>query len=106
MIADRTSSVTYANTEILDSGLSLFESASTRLSSLNMKTLEKLGDISAELLPNTYGRVSKSMTVIARLFWALAGTKEKLIMGNARLEDIEREIESLKIRLALTEGAQ
>lgn len=86
----------YAQRErVLGSGISLLGMASEKVGELDKETLEKLGDISAYLLPHSPGYAGKLTAVIARLFWALAGVKEKEFEFK-ELEEIEKMIEELK----------
>ncbi|NOZ77136.1 MAG: hypothetical protein GXO65_05585 [Euryarchaeota archaeon] len=86
----------YASREkVLGSGISVLGDASEKASSLDKGTLEKCGDIAAELLPYAPGYAGKLMQVTARLFWALAGVGEKEAKVLS-LEELEKEIEDLK----------
>ncbi len=86
----------YAKRErVLGSGISLLGSASEKLDKLSREQLEKLGDLSAMLLPHAPGYAGKLMPIIARLFWKLAGVGEKEFEF-VELDEIEKFIEELK----------
>ena len=86
----------YAKREkILGSGITLLGTASEKLKNLNNEQLEKLGDLAAMLLPHAPGYAGKTMPIIARLFWRLAGVDEKEFKF-VELDDIEKLIDELK----------
>jgi hypothetical protein len=84
-----------ARERILGSGISILGTASEKASSLDKKTLEKCGDLAGKLLPHSPGYAGKLMLVSARLFWALAGVKERE-MDILSIEELEKEIDELK----------
>ncbi|RLG36396.1 MAG: hypothetical protein DRN91_08065 [Candidatus Alkanophagales archaeon] len=59
--------------------------ASEKVTSLDKKHLEELGDAAAELVPYSPGYAGKILQIVARLFWALAGVPEK----EAEFKDVE-----------------
>lgn len=89
----------YAKREkVLGSGITLLGDASEKIKDLDKETLEKLGDLAANLLTHAPGYAGKLMPVIARLFWALAGVGEKEFKFRD-LDDLEKDIEELKKKL-------
>jgi hypothetical protein len=84
--------------KILGTGISLFGTASEKVSDMSKEDFEALGDLAAALLPHTPGNSGKLMVVVARLFWALAGVSEKEFKI-LPLEEIEAEVEKLKEKL-------
>lgn len=84
-----------AREKVLGSGIAILGSASENIQGLDKKTLEKLGDVAAELLPHAPGYAGKLLQVSARLFWAQAKVKEKKIKV-VPLEALEKKIEALK----------
>ncbi|MDI9646668.1 MAG: hypothetical protein QFX40_08290 [Archaeoglobales archaeon] len=84
--------------KVIGGAVSLIGDASTKLEELNKKQLEKLGDLAAKLLPHAPGYAGKTAPIIARLFWKLAGVKEKEFTF-VSLEELDREIEELKKEL-------
>ncbi len=91
----------YARRErIIGSGISILGFASEKLSELDKNMLEKLGDFAASLLPHTPGYAGKMVPIIARLFWALAGVKEKEFKF-VPMEDLEKVAENLKKDLGM-----
>ncbi|MCS4541477.1 MAG: hypothetical protein HY929_04030 [Euryarchaeota archaeon] len=87
-----------AREKVLGSGITILGSASEKIASLDKITLEKCGDIAAELLPHAPGYAGKLLHVSARLFWALARVKEKETKV-IPLEELEKKIEELKTLL-------
>ncbi len=91
----------YAKRErILGNGISLLGFASERLDDLTKEQLEKLGDLASMLLPHSPGYAGKLIPIIARLFWKLAGVKEKEFKY-VELDEIEKYIEELKNELGV-----
>jgi hypothetical protein len=91
----------YATREkVVGSGVSLLGAASEKVDELSKEQLEKLGDLAAKLLPHSPGYAGKMMPIVARLFWKLAGIKEKEFEF-VELEVLEKEIESLKSELGV-----
>ncbi len=89
----------YASREkVLGSGITVLGLASEKARELDKDTLEKAGDIAAQLLPHSPGYAGKLMLVTARLFWALAGVDEKE-MPVVSLEELEKKISELKEKL-------
>jgi hypothetical protein len=84
-----------AREKILGSGISTLGVAAENAATLDKGTAERCGDVAAELISHSPGYAGKLMLVTARLFWAIAGVDEK-DTGVISLEDLEREIESLK----------
>ncbi|MHC1635528.1 MAG: hypothetical protein ACXQTS_02745 [Candidatus Methanospirareceae archaeon] len=84
-----------ARERVLGSGISILGYAAEKATKLDKETLEKCGDIAAELLPYSPGYAGKLMLVTARLFWALAGVKEKE-MKVIPLEELEKKLEDIK----------
>ncbi|RLI82500.1 MAG: hypothetical protein DRP01_09850 [Archaeoglobales archaeon] len=86
----------YAKREkVLGSGITILGIASEKLKDLSKDQLEKLGDLAAMLLPHAPGYAGKTMPIIARLLWRLAGEDEKEFRF-VELEEIERFIEEIK----------
>ncbi len=84
-----------AREKVLGDGIALLGAASEKAAKLDKRTLEKCGDVAAELLPHAPGYAGRMLLVTARLFWALAGVKEK----EARMtsyEEIEKKLGELK----------
>ncbi len=84
-----------ARERVLGSGISVLGIAAENAATLDKGLAEKCGEIAAELIPHSPGYAGKLMLVTARLFWAIAGVEEKEAKV-IPLEDLEREIESLK----------
>ncbi|ADC65809.1 conserved hypothetical protein [Ferroglobus placidus DSM 10642] len=87
-----------ARERVLGNGISLLGVASEKASELDKKLLEEIGDLAAALLPHSPGYAGKLMAVVARLFWALAGVKEKEFKF-VELEDLEKWIEELRKKI-------
>jgi len=83
---------------VVGAGVSLLGEASVNLDRLSREQMEKLGDLAAKLLPHSPGYAGKMMPIVARLFWRLAGVKEKEFQFT-ELEQLEREIEKLRAEL-------
>jgi hypothetical protein len=84
-----------ARERVLGAGISTLGVAAEKAATLDKRLAEECGDVAAELIPHSPGYAGKLMLVTARLFWALAGVKEKetkLIP----LEELEDKIETLK----------
>lgn len=84
-----------AREKVLGEGITLLGTASEKVAKLDKRTLEKCGEVAAELLPHAPGYAGKMLLVTARLFWALAGVKER----EARMlpfEEIEKKLGELK----------
>ncbi|ADB57452.1 hypothetical protein [Archaeoglobus profundus] len=91
----------YAKREkILGIGVSLLGLASEKLDELTKEQFEKLGDLASMLLPHAPGYAGKLIPIIARLFWKLAGVKEKEFKY-VELDEIEKYMEELKNELGL-----
>ncbi len=85
---------------IVGSAISIFGEASLKLESLSREQCEKLGDLASKLLPYAPGYAGKAMPIIARLFWRLAGVKEKEF-PLVEMEKLEKEIEDLRKELGI-----
>ncbi len=83
---------------ILGSGITLLGAASEKIGELDKSTAEKLGDLASYLLPHSPGYAGKLMAVTARLFWAVAGVREK-DWEFKELDEIEKEIEDIKSKV-------
>uniref|UniRef100_A0A7J2THC3 Uncharacterized protein n=1 Tax=Archaeoglobus fulgidus TaxID=2234 RepID=A0A7J2THC3_ARCFL len=86
--------------KVLGSAITLLGEASLNLDNLEKEHFEMLGDLSAKLLPHSPGYAGKLMPVIARLFWKLAGVKEKEFAFE-ELSKLEMEIEEIKKKLKI-----
>ncbi len=84
-----------AREKVLGAGISILGKAAEKIKELDKETIEKCGDVAAELLPYSPGYAGKLMLVAARLLWALAGVEEKETRL-LPLEELEKELESLK----------
>ncbi|NOZ58415.1 MAG: hypothetical protein GXO66_02380 [Euryarchaeota archaeon] len=84
-----------ARERVLGAGITLLGLAAEKAKELDKATLEKCGDVAAQLLPYSPGYAGKLMLVSARLFWALAGAEEKEAKV-VSLEELEKAIEELK----------
>lgn len=84
--------------KIVGSTLSILGIASEKLDELSKEQLERLGDLAAAMLAHAPGNAGKMMPIVARLFWKLAGVKEKEFKF-VEIEEIEKEIEKLKKEL-------
>ncbi len=85
---------------IVGSAISIFGEASLKLENLSREQCEKLGDLASKLLPYAPGYAGKTMPIIARLFWKLAGVKEKEF-PLVEMEKLEKEIEDLRNELGI-----
>jgi hypothetical protein len=85
---------------VVGSGITLLGSASEKVEELGKEQLEILGDLAAKLLPHSPGYAGKMMPIVARLFWKLAGVKEKEFTF-VELEELEKEIEEIKKDLGI-----
>ncbi len=87
----------YAERErTIGNGISTLGLVAENVSKLDKKTLEKCGDLAAELLPYSPGYVGKTMLITARLLWALASKPEKETKI-VPLEKIEKKIDDIKM---------
>ncbi|MEM1579204.1 MAG: hypothetical protein QXN34_07230 [Archaeoglobaceae archaeon] len=84
--------------KIIGSAIALIGEASMNLNKLTERQCEKLGDLSAKLLPYAPGYAGKLMPIVARLFWRLAGVKEKEFLF-VEMSALEMEIEELRKEL-------
>ncbi len=84
-----------ARERVIGNGISLLGAASEKIGELDKSVIEKLGDLASYLLPHSPGYAGKLMAVVARLFWAIAGVKEKEFEFKD-IADIEKIIEELK----------
>jgi hypothetical protein len=87
-----------AREKVLGAGITLLKHASEKIDSLSKEDIEAIGDIAAALLPHAPGYAGKLVTVVARLFWALAGINAKE-MKYVELEDLEKQIEEMKKKI-------
>jgi hypothetical protein len=62
---------------------------------LDKEVAERCGDMAAELVPHSPGYAGKLMQVCARLFWAVAGVKEKEA-ELVPIEKLSKDIEEIK----------
>lgn len=86
----------YADREkAIGNGITTLGTAAEHVKSLDKKTIEKCGDLAAEMLPYSPGYVGKSMLIIARLLWALAETPEKQTRV-VPIEELEKKIEEIR----------
>ena len=65
-----------ARERALGNGIVTLGLAAERISTVDKRTLEKCGDLAAELLPYSPGYVGKTMLIIARLFWACISSRK------------------------------
>lgn len=84
-----------ARERVLGAGITVLGLAAEKAAKVDKATLEKCGDIAAQLLPYSPGYAGKLMLVTARLFWALAGVEEKKTTV-VSLEELEAKIEEIK----------
>jgi len=75
----------------------LLGSASGKVTILRKDGLIALGDIAAALLPHAPGYAGKLIAVVARLFWAMAGSKGEFKL--VELEELEKWIEEAKKKI-------
>ncbi len=83
-----------ARERVLGSSITLLGYASEKASLLSRKDAKAFGDLAASLLPHSPGYAGKLLTVVARLFWALAGVEGEFRF--VELDEIEKNIEELK----------
>ena len=89
----------YATRErVVGAGVALLGLASEKTAELSKEELEALGDLAADLLPHSPGYAGKLIPTVARLFWALAGVKEKEFQF-MELDELEKVIEDLKKKI-------
>lgn len=84
-----------ARERAIGNGVATLGSVAENVSRFDKKTLEKCGDLAAEMLPYTPGYVGKTMLIIARLLWALASSKEKETKV-IPIEQLEKKIEEIR----------
>jgi len=90
-----------ARERALGNGIVTLGLAAECISTVDKRTLEKCGDLAAELLPYSPGYVGKTMLIIARLFWALASTQEKetkvipIEQLETKIEDVRKTLQTL-----------
>ncbi|WP_456475111.1 hypothetical protein [Candidatus Pyrohabitans sp.] len=84
-----------ARERVLGAGITVLGLAAEKAAKVDKATLEKCGDIAAQLLPYSPGYAGKLMLVTARLFWTLAGVEEKKTTV-VSLEELEAKIEEIK----------
>lgn len=81
--------------KVIGNAISLIGEASMKIDKLDKERLEKLGDLAAKMLPYAPGYAGKTVPIIARLFWKLAGVGEKEFKFIS-LEELDHEVEKLK----------
>lgn len=88
-----------ARERVIGNGIATLGSAAESIKKLDEKTVEKCGDLAAELLPYSPGYVGKTMLIIARLFWTLASTGEKETKV-VPIDQLEKKIEEIRKALS------
>jgi len=86
-----------AREKVLGLGISLLGSASEKVATLSKDELKEFGDLAAALLPHAPGYAGKLIAVVARLFWAMAGSKGEFKL--VELEELEKWIEEAKKKI-------
>lgn len=84
-----------ARERAIGNGIATLGTAAENIKKLDKKTIEKCGDLAAELLPYSPGYAGKTMLIIARLFWNLASTGEKETKV-VPIEQLEKKIEEIR----------
>jgi len=84
-----------ARERVLGNGISTLGIVAEKVTNVDKKTLEKCGDLAAEMLPYSPGYVGKTILIIARLFWAMASVPEKEAKV-VPLEQLEMKIEEIR----------
>ncbi len=87
-----------AREKLVGSGITLLGLASEKVSELNKKDLEAIGDMAAALLPYAPGYAGKLLPVVARVFWNLSGSGEKEFEF-IEIDKLEQMVEVLKKKL-------
>ena len=89
-----------ARERAIGNGIATLGSVAENISRFDKQTLEKCGDLAAEMLPYAPGYVGKTMLIVARLFWALASCKEKETKV-IPIEQLEKKIEDIRKDLSV-----
>jgi hypothetical protein len=84
-----------ARERVIGNGIATLGSAAEKIRRLDKGTIEKCGDLAAEMLPYSPGYVGKTMLIVARLFWNLASSSEKETKV-VPIEELERKIEEIR----------
>ncbi|MGQ9543048.1 MAG: hypothetical protein ACUVTM_03000 [Candidatus Bathyarchaeia archaeon] len=84
-----------ARERALGNGIAILGAVAENIKKMDKKTLEKCGDLAAEMLPYSPGYVGKTILIIARLFWAMASAPEKETKV-IPLEQLEAEIDEIR----------
>jgi hypothetical protein len=84
-----------ARERALGNGVATLGLVAENISRLDKKTLEKCGDLAAEMLAYSPGYVGKTMLIIARLLWALASSREKETKV-IPIEQLEKKIDEIR----------
>lgn len=86
----------YATRErVIGKGIIILGKASEKISELDKETIEKCGDVAAELVSCAPGYSGRLMHITARLFWNLAGVEEKKAAYRT-IEELDKKLEAIE----------